>query len=178
MKMGDSGKRLRADTITAIAATITAVAALVVTVWDNVQTREYNRLSVVPKLTLVVQRTGAENAVINLRNDGVGPAIMRKIEIRLVSPEGVKTSYASFANAHAALEDHGVQVTGYWDFDAGDALGPDREQIVLKFRSRGLESASSDPVQSLINGLSARISYESIYGDPQEALLNWSVPGG
>jgi hypothetical protein len=160
MKMGDSGKRLRADTITAIAATITAVAALVVTVWDNVQTREYNRLSVVPKLTLVVQRTGAENAVINLRNDGVGPAIMRKIEIRLVSPEGVKTSYASFANAHAALEDHGVQVTGYWDFDGG------------------LESASSDPVQSLINGLSARISYESIYGDPQEALLNWSVPGG
>lgn len=175
--MGDSSQRLRADTVTAIAATITAVAALVVTVWDNVQTREYNRLSVVPKLTLVVQRTGADDAMIKLRNDGVGPAILRRVEIRLVGPDGAETTYASFASAHAELEGYGVQVTGYWDFDAGDALGVDRELTVLKFRSRGLEPLSSDPVQSLINGLSARLSYASIYGDSQEALLNWSVPG-
>jgi hypothetical protein len=176
--MGDSSKNFSADRITAIAATITAVAALVVTVWDNVQTREHNRLSVVPKLTLVVERSGAQDAVINLRNDGVGPAILRHVEIRVTSPDGVETSYASFADAHAAFEAHGVQVTGFWDFDSGDALGVDREQVVLKFRSRGLESASSDAVQDLIDALSVRLTYESVYGDPQEAHLNWSEPGG
>lgn len=67
-------------------ALITAPIALGVGVWENAQMRAHNRLSVTPRLQLTAEFRNSEadavdQGVIRLTNEGVGPAVVGRVEI-------------------------------------------------------------------------------------------------
>ena len=107
MKSWSNGSgAVRAETVTAIAATVTAVAALSIAVWDNVQTRSYNRVSVQPHLVIEFakhQGPTGDSGTLVLRNEGIGPAQIEGITIQLVDREGTARSYGSWNEARSAI---------------------------------------------------------------------------
>lgn len=73
-------KPLSTDTIIAVAATITSICALIVTLYQTKLTREQQLKSVWPYLMIAQQTDEAGGSVI-VSNNGVGPAIIQRIEL-------------------------------------------------------------------------------------------------
>jgi len=65
-----------------IAGVATALCALVATIWQGVISRKHNRLSVKPVLTLYREEV---NGKIYVKNNGIGPALIRGFAIHLDS---------------------------------------------------------------------------------------------
>lgn len=171
---GTSGG-VRAETVTAIAATVTAIAALFVAVWDNVQTREYNRVSVQPHLVLEFSKHQGDDANegrLVLRNEGIGPAVIDRIAIELAGPDGARNEYSSWNEARDAIRRDTLLVTGYSDLREGTVLGIERAMDLLEVEQ--IEPAAGDRVQALINRMSVRIVYSSVWGETYEA--GWPEP--
>lgn len=167
---------VRAETVTAIAATVTAVAALSIAVWDNIQTRSYNRVSVQPHLVIEFakhQGPTGDSGTLVLRNEGIGPAQIEGITIQLVDREGTPRSYGSWNEARSAIRAENLLVTGYTDLTDSSVLGIERTMELLSVQSEP-EGGSEDPVQSLINRLSVTIRYTSVWDAPYQTT--W--PGG
>ena len=165
--------KIKADTVTALAATFTAVAALAVAVWDNVETRAYNRLSVSPHLTIdqTVRDSGGRSYLVGVRNAGVGPALVQRVRVRLDRPDGAVES-ADWQNLVNVLRDAGHAVTGSWVFSQGDAIGVGDQYFLVQIAAG--EGADGPSVPEILNDLGIEIVYESIYGDEWTVQYNWS----
>lgn len=167
-------KRLRADTVTAVAATVTAVAALAVAVWDNVQSRSYNRLSVRPLLVLDAQRNTSDRTdegELTLSNQGVGPALLRELTIRYEPiGGGPPVEFGTWGGLAAELRELGFTVTGWTDVAEDRAIGVDQEVVLFRFRidrgSDGNDDRGGGPdVQDVFEAVSFDVGYESVYGE-------------
>lgn len=162
--------RLRSEAVTAVAATVTAIAAVVIAAWDNVQTREHNRLSVSPRLTIDLSRSttpvGTRFAFI-VRNDGIGPAIVTDMEIRFdAGDETIEPS--EWAPVIRRLEEAGHVVNQFWEFARGDAIAVDRTFTLLGIVEQA-EGDSPAPLDETVRRLEIAIDYESVYGDSLRA---------
>lgn len=170
-------KRLDSNTLAAVAATVTAVAALVVAVWDNVQSRDYNRISVRPYLVVEAQRetdSTRDRGEYVVSNQGVGPAVIRDVRLGFEGAgEGAETAedWAELADEIRAL---GYNITGWTDLAAGRPVGVDHTIPLFSFyieRAGGDAEGGGAPlglgrdVQDLIDALRIEIDYASIYGD-------------
>lgn len=171
-------RRPNASTVTAAAATITAVAALAVAVWDNVQSRAYNRLSVRPLLVLDAQRNtsdATDHGELTISNQGVGPAIVRRVRIRYVPIGNHGEAAASPADtlefeAWAELADRlrslGFVVTGWTDLATDRPIGTDHSIQLFRFQSdRNETSESGADVQDVFDAVTLDVDYESVYGE-------------
>ena len=70
-------KKFSSELIISISAIIIAVVSVVVTVWQGIETRRHNRLSVQPRLELTFALSYKEDkADFTLKNKGLGPAIL------------------------------------------------------------------------------------------------------
>ena len=165
-------KKLNASTVAAAAATITAVAALFVAVWENVQSREYNQLSVRPYLMIEASRTtreGRDQGQLTLTNQGVGPAVIRSLQLRLAD-DPASGVYENWGHVASLLREQGVRVTGWTDLSPGRPLGIDRELTLLGFEQDVVDGTLQGPsVQDVIESLHIVIEYEAVYGDAFEA---------
>lgn len=166
-------ERFRADTVTAMAATVTAVAALAVAVWDNVQSRSYNRLSVRPLVVLDAQRSTSDEldeGELVLSNQGVGPALLRDLDIRYEPIDGGSpVEFDTWSGLAAELRELGFTVTGWTDVAAGRALGVDKDITLFRFQVRrvdqGGETSPAYDVQHVFDAVSFEVDYESVYGE-------------
>jgi hypothetical protein len=171
-------RRPNASTVTAAAATITAVAALAVAVWDNVQSRAYNRLSVRPLLVLDYQRNTAESVdrgELTISNQGVGPAIVRQVRIRYVPISGGPDSTASpgdtlqfevWAELAGRLRELGFLVTGWTDLATDRPIGTDHSIQLFRFQvDRDDIPESGADVQDVFDAVTLDVDYESVYGE-------------
>ena len=167
-------RRLRADTVTAVAATVTAVAALAVAVWDNVQSRSYNRLSVRPLLVLDAQRSTSsetDEGELTLSNQGVGPALLRELTIRYEPIGGGATvEFDTWGGLAAELRELGFTVTGWTDVADDRAVGVDQGITLFRFQvdrdaSDTDGAGASHDVQDVFDAVSFDVEYESVYGE-------------
>ena len=168
---------VRAETVTAIAATVTAVAALSVAVWDNIQTRSYNRVSVQPHLVLEFSKQQApslDSGRLVLRNEGIGPALITSVTIQVEDSVGGVQSFESWNEARGAIHTGPLVVSGYSDLTDASAIGIERTIELLNVRAETVEDPVTDPIQSLIDRLSVTVQYTSVWGSPYET--RW--PGG
>jgi len=70
------------DRVTAIATVIIAVTALVVSIWQGIETRKHNRLSVRPHLVFFTDFSSQDSELgIFIKNNGVGLAYIKNVEI-------------------------------------------------------------------------------------------------
>lgn len=72
---------MRTDTIVAITGTFIALLALGITIWEGRESRKHNRLSVRPSLRFDIFFSTKESSRIVLCNVGLGPMIVKKIQI-------------------------------------------------------------------------------------------------
>lgn len=156
--------------MTAVAATFTAMAALAIAAWDNVQTREHNRLSVTPRLTIDMSEESNVTRI-SVRNDGIGPALVDRMVIRFTS-SGETIESESWRQVAPAIMAAGHTIHSLWRFSPGDAIGIDREFNLLAVIEG---SADSDPMplDEFLRQLGIRIEYQSIYGETWVSSFNW-----
>lgn len=74
-------KPLTTDTVIAIAATVTSICALIVTLYQTKLTREQQLKSVWPYL-IISQQTDEKGGTVTVSNNGVGPAIIQRVELQ------------------------------------------------------------------------------------------------
>lgn len=156
----------------ATVAMITAVAAIVLGVWDSMQNRRHNRLSVAPYLDCSYTMSATRDAtafVIVVSNEGIGPAIVRSVEITM--PENLGGgSYDEWSTPVAALRERGIEVLSYWNFEPGEALGVQNTQELLRARVAQADGAAG--LLRYLADIRVTVTYASIYGDEQQAQLN------
>ncbi|MGD8495751.1 MAG: hypothetical protein PVF05_06130 [Gemmatimonadales bacterium] len=169
-------KRPDANTVTAIAATVTALAALAVAVWDNVQSRSYNRLSVRPLLVLDALRSttdSKDSGEFTISNQGVGPAVIRDVRIRYAPTDGTADTlrFGHWAELAARLRPLGYVVTGWTDLATDRPIGTDHSISLFRFEVARDADADSDQgsdmhdVQSVFDAVALDVVYESVYGE-------------
>lgn len=184
----NSRGRASAETITAAAAVIAALVALAVGVWDNIQTRQHNRLSVMPRLvfTVEVDRTDPvvtdgedtvsrwDTVAVALRNEGVGPAIVDSLEVRVALPGGDTSVHRSLQDAHPELERlHGaVSGLGTTHISPGVVLAAGREIPLMNFRAEG----DGGTYREFLDRFQVVVRYHSIYGEPRTDTLDTFRP--
>lgn len=165
----------------AVSAIVTAVIALVVGVWENVQERQHNRLSVIPALEYVVELREAPDAEpddaaqavqIRMINEGVGPAVLRAVEIRITDDAGQSHSYASWGAAAPELRALGVTLAGRSEISSGSMISVGRELLLARLElPAGPDGSLKRRVDELLQRLQITLVYESIYGDTYRATL-------
>ena len=169
---GRRGTSSLASTIAAAAATITAVVAVVIAVWDNVQTRQHNRLSVLPYVVLQREQrdsAGVNRGALTFSNEGVGPAILQGLEIRLPAESGRDTVVTTWGAAAPLIQRQGVQILGWMDVIAGSALGVQRNGMLLRVEAEG--DSANPRMQAFLDRIRLRLRYASIYGEEKTATL-------
>lgn len=163
-------KRLDNNAILSITATIVSVCALFVAVYQTILMRQQQSASVWPKL--IVSHAYFENMGANsfyrldIRNVGVGPAIIRRVEIK--SDDQSFTTMAGYAKSilkrHNALDS--------LQFDAVDLLPedviPQNETLHLFDTYKSRFAQYFVPKQTNFKLI---ISYESIYGEKWKATF-------
>lgn len=167
-------KRMNANTVAATAATVTAVAALVVAVWDNAQSRDYNRLSVRPLLVMDAERTTTDTedrGELRISNQGVGPAVLRDLFIHLgpIAESGRPAEpleFSTWAALASELREVGFTVTGWRDLSPDRPIGVDQSFRLFSFEILRADADSSGvDVQDVFDALRLHADYASVYGE-------------
>jgi len=168
---------LRADTITAIAASVVAVAALFVTICDSVQTRRHNRLTVMPKISFNLELSddsGRLRAQLTLINNGLGPALYEGVAIRYRGARRGDGYYNQWLAFKDSLIAPGVIVTRALDIGRDEAMPVGRPYVLIAVESDSVTSPGL--LTSLFDGLDVRVRYRSIYGEVQEVVFGQDAP--
>lgn len=155
--------RLDANQVAAVAATVAAVAAVAVSVWDNVQQRQFYQISVMPRMEYSPQRQGSAAGSLTLTNEGLGPAIVHSLHIGFCG-NGPSSDFTSWNAARGAVERLGLTVTGYDDLREEEVLGQGQTVDWLQLETAG-SAPADDPVQRFIDTVAFRIVYTSIYDE-------------
>jgi len=71
--------KLKPDTLTAISSIIIALIALGISIWQGIETRNHNRQTVTPNLSITRDfRNEAKDVGIFIESVGLGPVIIKK----------------------------------------------------------------------------------------------------
>lgn len=170
--------RWTTESVTALGAVCTAFVALAVGVWDNVESRRHNRLSVIPHLSLTTtlnttQTDSAHVGLLTVRNEGVGPAIIRSLRVRVREDHQPEQEFDSWGEARETIERIlDVKVTGRAEVADGTVLGTGRRLDLVTVETTGaiprVGVGEGHPFDRLLERLSVHIHYESVYGDQYE----------
>ena len=158
-----------------IIATFIALLSVAIAVWEGVETRTHNRLSVKPILVFsktynVLKtadgKTDRTTMTLDLINRGLGPAIIRRFDI--LSADG-KRRFASWKLAMDTMN-YADQLTSSADMDGNSVLeaGDVHTLLVLELPL----SAVSEAVEySQLSDIQLQIQYESIYEEEFEVEI-------
>ena len=148
------------DRLIALLAGLMAVISLTVAVWDGIETRNHNRLSVKPFLDFEMSRSTnqtkegvvlSSEIAIKVENRGLGPAIIKSFEIISIIDGAQYVNY-DWLDA--------LKTVGYKEhINIFSSLGID--SIIQTEVSKDLIKLST--ISSAVGSIKIRIVYESIY---------------
>ena len=144
------------DRIMAVSAIVAALAAVLVAAYEARINREYQRISVWPR----IQQSDsyfANQYTRNVTNVGLGPAMVRSVEIRV---DG--NICRTWGKVIDALLKRRITTVTSWLHD-GAVLVPNKDIEVLKIPAGDDARAFSEAAQT--DRLSIRICYSSLYGE-------------
>jgi len=145
----------RTDRIMSVCAIIAALAAVVVSAYEARINREYQRISVWPRLQQANSFLPDAPYQRVISNVGIGPALIQSVEINV---DGVKCrTWGEVIKKMIGKPSTEV----YSSFHAGSVLLPGKEIIVLKIPAG--DDAKNFWEQTQGNRLSIRICYASLY---------------
>lgn len=169
---------LSAESVTAASAVVAALIALAVGVWENVQQRRHARMSVFPSIEYVAELRTEETdssarGAIRIVNEGVGPAIIDDVRVRVRRLDGSEQVYRTWAEAEEVLGTLGVEITRRAEFGEGSVMGAGRERdlVVFEFEAAERPQQAAERFARVLDRLGVEIVYRSIYGDEYRATL-------
>lgn len=170
---------MSAESVTAASAVVAALVALAVGIWENAQERQHHRLSVLPALEYVVELRDAEEGggmrgIIRTVNEGVGPAVIDRIRLRVRDASGVEREYTSWGEAAPALGPPGVEITGRAEIADGSVVGIGRmrELVTLRFTESDAPADTMERFGRLLERLIITTEYHSVNGDEYVTSLD------
>jgi len=155
----------------AIVAVLVGFLALGVSAWVGFANQKHNRLSVRPNLVFIVDRRGSHGYPgISLRNDGFGPAIIRKV---IISVDGKDLGEATYNVWVEAREKLGINYKGV-EFTAlypGVTIGAGRSQDIFFLNDPTVGSNLKERFNSAVLKIALEVKYGSLYDE------SWITPG-
>jgi hypothetical protein len=169
MERRDQMKRLSSDRIIGIAATAIALASLVLSVWAGIQTRHHNRLSVMPKLSVLNNFTTEPPFGWVLSNKGLGPAIVKKVTIFVDNKPVPSDKYGGWDNATKQLGiRHFVTTRTFVE----ESIKAGEKIVILEIPPKEMTNERMSQLRNVIERLKIEIVYESFYGDQQACIAS------
>jgi hypothetical protein len=161
---------MKPDTIIALAATVIALSAFVVAVWQGVETRIHNRMSVMPRLRIGFVQSGKEPIRLYVLNSGTGPAIIENFVVRRDGETIVSPSPEVLSGGLAQLGLAG-------DFFlrllyAGDTLSAGETLDIIHIALTESTEAKVDILVSKLRRITIECEYSSIYGTRRHACAD------
>ncbi len=158
--MKETPKRFSSEAIISISAIIIAIASIFISVWQGLETRKHNRLSVRPNLEIHFTASN-EGFGYSLINTGLGPAMITKRNIII---EGIKGQDLRI-NEIPELLDINDLTFSYGPTDQGASIlaGEKRDLILFKLNSE--ETRFRNLLNEVPEKLIFRIEYRSMYGE-------------
>lgn len=153
----------RTDRLLSASAGVVAVSALVVSIYQTYITREQQKMSVWPYLTLAHSQSGGDTATYEFRvgNEGVGPALVGSVEV--LADRKPRGSWGAVAQAFGVSLSggEGVQQSYYSSFHRGSVVLPGTDKMLLSMRG----PASMTYWRAAQTRFRMRVCYCSLYGD-------------
>ncbi len=157
------------DKIISISSVIIALTAVCVSIWQGVETREHNKLSLKPYITSapVVPGVGGENGIF-VSNDGMGLALIKEASI-LANGKVFDLTINSWPAIYEHLHIKKMCHSESW-FKTGTLLKSGEKIKILSPTSSPLESECPVEFIKLLSAseLKLHLVYESIYEEKYE----------
>lgn len=165
---------LSPEAITAAAAVFAAVVALSVGVWENIEMRRHQRLSVLPYVDFVQEVTQGDSVNqggLVLINSGIGPARIDGMRITVHGASPPDSTFAEWSAALSAIEALGASVQSLSNVLPGSMIPAGGAQELIRFAPGDGGQAAVDRV---FGALDVTVDYESVYGEPFKATFTGS----
>lgn len=153
-----------ADLIAA-GALITAFFSMVITVFQAWITRKHNRLSVRPHIGIRTTTSIKSPITIKIENNGVGPAIIYSIELRI---DNFKYSFCGNSNANDLCNKIDESLTDCGDIKYATlnppvALGAGHDQLLIEFTKSTQDQVVHDKILDFMKTMQIQTRYRSLY---------------
>ncbi|MBU2514552.1 hypothetical protein KJ966_24770 [bacterium] len=164
-------KKQNWDKVLAISTTVIALVAVVVSIWQGIETRKHNRLSVKPILDLVyVNKYEPEKTYpgIYLENYGVGPAIIKEVIVKLDGKPYYKSGnvfYFDFIGGYLRKDLIGDTKVLATSIGINMTLPKGEKLSLVTFMTKDQTPGVEKELVRLLNGLAIYITYQSVYGE-------------
>ena len=166
--------QLTPDTITAISSMIIALIALVVSIWQGIETRNHNRRTLTPKLSITRDlRNEAEDIGIFIESVGLGPVIIKKVVITIDDKQYNVSSQEAWKNVLCQLDIN--ESWTQWYAISEDTLFPvGKCDFLLAADRDGLSSSNESRLKRATEKIEVTIDYDSVYGDKFVVQKRWN----
>jgi hypothetical protein len=157
------------DTVVAISAVVIAVCALAVSIWQGVQNRRHNRLTVRPHVTLAHGLNYFEPITVRFSNAGVGPAWVKSFDLRVDGKSIHPGTPAGLAAAIAQIATGDLEYTVTMP-TVGEAIRVGETLTFLRFNDSHRTPGLHDRIVEALHRLEPRLRYTSVYGEEFEVI--------
>lgn len=155
------------ETAISLSAAVIALCALFVTIWQGVQNRRHNRLSMRPLLHFdFLAKDGIVS--ISLKNTGVGPAVIKKFTVELDGKELYGNEYELLKTIIEEFEIEHLGGELYRPGDTGQGLPVNGTYELLRVDNIEVDSPQYFELMNEISRVVFRINYESVYEEKFE----------
>lgn len=153
-----------------------AIFALIVSVWEGIETRQFYRLSVKPHLDIVRSYSGIGEKGLSIENNGLGPAIIKKINIKNSSTIFDLTNVKDINNLLKSLNLDSAKITALRD---GYLLKKETKEDIITIKTddyrRKQDTLILKRFWNFIRNCEVFLCYESIYGDEFNSCSPYSA---
>ncbi len=150
----------KTDKIIAVSAIVVAIASMVISVWQGIENRHHNRLTVTPKLGISFSMTDKKVGIV-ITNNGLGPAIMTKRTLKYKGKEIDDYQQEDIINVVKYLKMSGNLNFAILNNDEILSAGTEYPLLML-----GIEGMPTLEMMEEIDSLVGfRLEYKSMYGE-------------
>ena len=159
------GKRkISSDRIISFSAIIIAIVSIIVAIWQGIEFRNYNRLSVKPLLDISYSLNYDKNLVeFTVKNYGMGPAIIGEATAKVDSSEYIINDTNQLFQFLNKLGIDKVPVT-FNNLELGGIILPNEHFNIFVVEIHSLEKLGIN-TNTLINNVNIKIKYKSLYNE-------------
>ena len=139
-----------------------AFVALAVAIWQGIETRKHNRLSVKPHLYFSTYSVSGESAGLRVTNGGLGPAIIKRFSLAVDNKWIDDTTRGGWLEASRLLGAEKIPSNVSWY--SRDQIATSGESVFILSTPTETRTPEIDQwLDELVKRLSVEIAYESAY---------------
>ncbi|MEM5506923.1 hypothetical protein WNY81_18970 [Shewanella frigidimarina] len=155
------------------ASEIIALSALGLAIWQGVATRRHNRLTVKPHLDFSSEYRDGEAFTLWLKNDGIGPAIVKDYEFFL---DGVLQPNEGSKFVTEALKKFSTPSVSFGGMalKPNSSLAASTKQQILHYTLGEYSKSLREDFESEFKRIEIVIKYESLYGESYIAKFQFT----